>query len=165
MASQGRWSFGYRTLIPIALVVVVGVTLFVWLTRTSEPTSAVAGRTFHEVLQELEAGFVSDGVEACVEQEILTADGYGEPHGLEPNAATPREVRTLVERQGVPLEEHEQRFIGDNYILFVSRDRVNRHRFEGVEIFAHIIELHWVVGGSKGVGRFEVVHAAAIIEC
>ena len=165
MATQSRWNAGYRTLIPVALAVVIGATIFVWLTRTAEPTTAVEGKTFHEVLRELKVSLVNDGVEACTEEEVLTADGYGEPHGLEPNAATPREVRALVERQGIPLDEHEQRYIGDNYILFVSRDRVDSHRFEGVEILAHIIELHWVVGGSKGVGRFEVVHAAAIIEC
>ena len=143
----------------------VGVTVFVWLTRSPEPTTALEGKTFHEVLREIEEDLISDGVEYCIEIETLTADGYSEPHGLESNAATPREVRALVERRGVSLEEHEERYIGDHRILFVSRDRLNQHRFEGIEIYAHIIELHWVAGGRNGVGRFEVAEAAGIISC
>ena len=167
MVSKHLRASGVRTLVLIAVGITVGAAVFVWLMRIQEPANALEGRTFDEVLRELQESPIP-GVadhEACVEHEILTADGYSEPHGLRQNAEIPRDVRALVERRGISFEDYEQRHISDHGILLVSRDRIKNHRFDGVEIYAHIISLHWVAGGSKGVSRFEIEQAAAILAC
>ena len=165
MLNRTHWTLGWRILVPVALVAIISAAAVVWLARTSEPATALEGKSSHQVLKELEHLIVADGVRACTEQEILTVDGYHSAHGLRPNAEIPRAVRALVEGHGVSFEDHEQRHIDKHRILLVSRDRITRHEFAGVEILAHIVELHWVEGGEMGTGRFEIVHAAAIIEC
>ena len=167
MSSERIRRLATRVFIPVALAAVIGAAAVVWLNRTSEPANALAGQTYHEALQEL-LELPIPGVDdsaVCVEEEVRTPDGRSAAHGLPRNATVPREVQALVDAHGVSFEDHEQRDIGEQRILLVSRDRINRHRFDGAEIFAHIIELQWIEGGTAGIGRFEIVHSAALVSC
>ena len=150
-----------------AAVLMIALALCVWLERSSGPASALEGQSYQEVMDELTWELAANGVHVCTEEQLSTPAGeFSERHGLAVDAEIPDAVRMRVERHGIPLDEYEQRHIGDHRILLVSRDPIIDHRFgEGVEILAEVIEFLWVTGGPNGESRFEIVYAGSIHEC
>ena len=89
MTNANRKKLARRSAVPVVLALLVGLTVFVWYGRISEPVTALEGQTFQDVLLEIEAHYAAQGIEACVESEVLSIDVYSEPHGLNPHGMIP----------------------------------------------------------------------------
>ncbi len=158
------------------LVIVVAAAAAVWLTRSGErPALAIAHMSFNEIETQLYAELLAihGGEEVCSISETSTPDASGYSSKLAAEHENGLPSQRLLER----FEELEHSFdqvddyhLGGSSAVFIAyaEDRNEDSLItlsKGETVYANVVVMHALSGGTRGEDRWEVVHGAVYWIC
>jgi len=153
-----------------ALAVLIAAAAAVWAVRSTEPSAALEGEPFHEVVDSFANDLAArhDLEELCAAESSAAIDGEHKAHGLRSAAHLPDDAIAQTARFETPIERYDMRKLTDTSVILATRNPVRQTPEEGVadvDILGRVIELSLLTGGEAGGDRWYATETAALYAC